>query len=263
MYDSKGKLNHDRLVADIYSYLSDKVEFKSTGQYKTYDFSSATEAAQKLLGQNFSSEGEAIVALLDHGYNADGKTADGRIVYKKFEKSNQVVFGTPSEVAYQLTGEKVEISSAAELKMYLDSKGVGGNFSLNSDNSSKFFGWEEDGFGKWMNRYFEDRGINLTANGFEIKHNGSYDQLVSNVDLMTQNGYSVNVSTRATEKISMTNGTRLGWTTLGGPGQTAGHAMTFRGFDTDGNIIVSSWGELYTIPKMYFDKLDFTAVKVE
>ena len=100
-------------------------------------------------------------------------------------------------------------------------------------------------------------------NGFEIKHNGSYDQLVSNVDLMTQNGYSVNVSTRATEKISMTNGTRLGWTTLGGPGQTAGHAMTFRGFDTDGNIIVSSWGELYTIPKMYFDKLDFTAVKVE
>ena len=114
-----------------------------------------------------------------------------------------------------------------------------------------------------MNRYFEDRGINLTANGFEIKHNGSYDQLVSNVDLMTQNGYSVNVSTRATEKISMTNGTRLGWTTLGGPGQTAGHAMTFRGFDTDGNIIVSSWGELYTIPKMYFDKLDFTAVKVE
>ena len=263
MYDSKGKLNHDRLVADIYSYLSDKVEFKSTGQYKTYDFSSATEAAQKLLGQKFSSEGEAIVALLDHGYNADGKTADGRLVYKKFEKSNQVVFGTPSEVAYQLTGEKVEISSAAELKRYLDSKGVGGNFSLNSDNSSKFFGWEEDGFGKWMNRYFEDRGINLTANGFEIKHNGSYDQLVSNVDLMTQNGYSVNVSTRATEKISMTNGTRLGWTTLGGPGQTAGHAMTFRGFDTDGNIIVSSWGELYTIPKMYFDKLDFTAVKVE
>ena len=266
MYDSKGNLNHDRLVADIYSYLSDKVEFNYTGQSKSYEFTSNAEAAQTLLGKTFSNDTDAFLALHDSGYIADGRSSSGNPIFTKFEQSQQTFFGTPSDIAYQITGEKVQLNSSLELKNYLDSKGIGGSFSLDSNNSTKLFS-HGDGFEKWMGRYFNDRGIDLVINTFDMPTDGDYNSLVDNINLAIQNGYSINIAATSMQEISMTNGKLFGWTTIGGSsgdGQTGGvgHAMTFRGFDSNGDIQVSSWGEIYTIPKEYFDRLKIKAISL-
>ena len=266
MYDSKGNLNHDRLVADIYSYLSDKVEFNYTGQSKSYEFTSNAAAAQTLLGKTFSNDTDAFLALHDSGYIADGRSSSGNPIFTKFEQSQQTFFGTPSDIAYQITGEKVQLNSSLELKNYLDAKGIGGSFSLDSNNSTKLFG-HGDGFEKWMGRYFNDRGIDLNINTFDMPTDGDYNSLVDNINLAIQNGYSINIAATSMQEISMTNGKLFGWTTIGGSsgdGQTGGvgHAMTFRGFDSNGDIQVSSWGEIYTIPKEYFDRLKIKAISV-
>lgn len=252
MRNSNGLLNHDALIAELYSFVKDKAEFDLSGSYQTKYYNSNIEAAKNILGKNFESNDEAFKALFDAGYTVDGKS------YTKFISNPELIIEDYHFIAHKLLGQNINVNSIEELKTKLKEKGL--TVRVNDYlNSYKFSGLNVKTFDKWMNYYFKEKNIELEFSSESI-YSDSYDDLIEKIREKMEEGASISIGSKY--NLSMTDGSRFGWFNFSSIGPVGGHAMPFVGVSDKGDFILTSWGELQMVPKEFYDRMEFSARKL-
>ena len=253
MRNSKGELNHDALIAELYSFMKDKAEFDIPGGYETVYFNSNIEAAKKLLDQDYKTEQEAFVALFNAGYTIDGKG------YTKYNPNPELIIEDYRFIARKFLGPNVYVKDIDDLKSKLKQKGI--TVRVNDFiNSYKFSGLNVKTFDKWMNYYFKEKKINLEFTSENI-YSDSYEDLINNLQEQINSGASISIGSK--ENLSMTDGSKLGWFNFSSIGPIGGHAMPFVGISDKGDFILSSWGEKQMVPKEFYDRMTFSSRKLK
>lgn len=258
--DSDGSINYDKLMIDIYACISKMVELKIT-KYERCKFSNVKEAAKVLLGTDYTDNSIATLDLFQAGWSGDGIDKDGMLLFKNRFGKTESHLGTYSDLAKELLGIDDVSMNKDKLEKLLTDRGIESKFDyLNAP--SKLSGLstiKTNSLRKWMNKYFETNGIDLTLEANLIQSNNlSFDDFVRNVYSNIEDGYSVGIGTALKTEVWMSNGKE--W--VKPTGERAGHQMNFQGFDNEGNIVVCSWGDTYVIPKEFYQSLEFTAIKV-
>jgi len=270
MYLPNGELNHDQLILDVFSSLSKMGEVNCKIFSEPVSYNSWSETARNLLGidpttidnpHGFSLESISMLKVNDY-VKENGliltQNDSGNITIKKLNETTTIV-GTPNDVAKKLLGKDLEIETEAELLKVLKDNNIEANFTTKIDAS--YDGAKILASDKWMNAYFESKGINMKFESSKLFGDSlDGDDLLSKVTNLYNDGYSVEVTARAHHPTWMTDGTKLGGTTLGVDG--VGHAMVLRGITDNNEVIVSSWGKLYKIPSKYLNSLEFNAIKI-
>lgn len=251
MFKSNGSLNHNALILDIVSFFEDKVEVKVKGTYKTNTYDSNITAANQILGTNFSDNTEAFIALTNNNVRIDGNT------YTYFEKNPSNYIGDYKDISKQLG---LDVDSLEDFQTQLKQKNIVASVE-SADIPSKLTTLNIKNHDKWMNLYFNYKNIDLAFTTNEL-HFKDYDSLVTEIESNIKNGNSISVGVRPSSEVSMTDGTKFGWFNFGNF-NNAGHVMSFRGINDNGDIVVSSWGKYYTIPKVYASSLEFKSRKLK
>lgn len=257
--NSDGSINYNKLMLDIFVCIANMVELR-VYRYESCNFNSYTEAAKVILGIDTIDTINALNALNKAGWLGDGVTADGKLIFTNQRNSTTSIFrGIPRSIARELFNIDDDNMDINKLESLLKENRLGFKFS-NINVASKFSGLESVSsinIKTWMQVYFERNGINLDLEAHNINKTGlSFNEFRLLVDSNINNGYSINVSPSVDSNIAMTDGSILGWTNINN------HAMNFESFDSNGNIIVCSWGERHIIPKEYYNQLDFIAIKL-
>ena len=87
-----------------------------------------------------------------------------------------------------------------------------------------------------------------------------YADFIRDINDLIYNGYTINVSSNRTNEVWMQNVKGKTWTKP--YSDNAGHSMTLIGFNENNDIIVSSWGDNYVIPKDFFNHLEYKSIKI-
>ena len=252
MRNSRGELNHDALIAELYSFMKDKAEFNVTGRYEVVNYDNIFEAAKQLTSQEFTNSDEAFIALVDAGYHIDGTE------YSKFVSEPELIIGNYKEVAKKLLSNDVVVNSLDELKEKLKENKITVQIK-DFSNAYKFSGLHATTFDKWMNYYFKEKNIDLEFTS-ENLYFDSYEHLISGLKERMESGSSIVVGSK--QNLSMTDGSKLGWFNFESIGPIGGHAMPFVGVSREGDIILTSWSQMQMVPKEFYDRLLFTSRKL-
>ncbi len=250
--NSFGELNHDALIAELYSFMKDKAKFDLPGFYQTVHYNSNIEAAKNILGRGYTSESEAFTAIFNAGYTINGTA------YTKFIANPEIIIEDYHFIAHKLLGADVVVNSIEELKSKLKEKGI----TIRVDdyiNSYKFSGLNVKSFDLWMNYYFKSKNIDLEFSSVALYCN-SYQDLVEKLREYIDAGASITVGSE--QNLSMTDGSKLGWFNYASIGSVGGHAMPFLGISSEGDFILTSWGEKQMVPKEFYDRMKFSARKL-
>lgn len=253
MRNKKGELNHDMLIAELYSFMKDRIELDIRGKYEVLTFEDLLEAAEKIIGQIFTDKNEAFKAIIASGYQIDGTK------YTKFIKRPKLLMGNYKELSKKLLGD-IKVDSIEEFKQRLTESGFG--FGIKDySNPVKLSSLSTGNFDKWMNYYFLEKDIDLEYISESIEVD-NYDSLIEDIKNRMQAGETITIGVgHRGENIGMTDGSRLGWFNFSSV-LHPGHAMPFVGISEQGDFIVSSWGEKYMLPKEFYNYLDVYSRKV-
>ena len=254
-----GVMEYDRLMIDIFSAISNMIELE---YYKNnvYKFSTIKECYENIVNKPHENEITSINELNSMGIMMDGFSEDGLLMFKDVKNINkQVLIGTYKELANNLFGINQNINKE-QLETLLKDNGY--NYKINNDiHYSKFSGLgrvKEININKWLNTFFRKKNIDIEIDVENINDYGkNYEEFITIMNDKIKNNYSVLVSSNKDSEVWMTDG--KSWEK---PSYEAGHRMNFNGFDNEGNILLCSWGKNYIVPKEYFNRLEFTSVKL-
>lgn len=231
----------NKIMVDIFSkfYNLAKVSIASYEQFKFEN----NEEAYKFFG------GDSL-EIFKKGYIFDGFDEKGNVIIKsRFPKVNKCV-ATPDQVAkkyFNLEG----ITSFEQLKQISKDVQI-----TDLKIYQKLTGLLTDSFNFWCNYYFKDFNKTIVSKEIGIEDfKNDYNSFVEYVELLINNGYLINVSSRLKTDVYMHTQKKLSWTKIST--DTVGHVMLFKGFDENGDIVVSSYGEDYIISKEFYSILEF------
>jgi len=250
MRNSRGELNHDALIAELYSFMKDKAEFNITGRFDVLNYENIFEAAKQLTNQEFTNSDDAFMAVVDHGYHIDGTE------YSKFVSEPELMIDDYHGVAKKLFG--TDVNSVQEFKEKCKENKITVQMQ-DFENAYKFSGLHATTFDKWMNYYFKEKNIDLEFIS-ENLYFDSYEHLISGLKERMESGFSIVVGSK--QNLSMTDGSKLGWFNFESIGPIGGHAMPFVGVSSEGDIILTSWSQMQLVPKEFYDRLLFTSRKL-
>lgn len=256
---NKDKIDCNKLMVDIFSKLYKAMRFKFI-EYERYEFNSVREAALNLIGKNYQQEIEASSALFENGYMSDGVSQNGNLLFKKINPKITNMVGTCEEVAKEKFGID-GIKNLDELKKICSSKNITLEFK-DTEIYQKLTGLGAQNFNFWSNYYLSQYNINYNLNSESIivsDFNNDYNTFMQHINQLVQSGYSVTVASLPNSIAYMHTDKKLSWSKISS--ESAGHVMLFKGFNIDNDILVSSYGEDYIIPKEYFNILEFKKIQ--
>lgn len=264
MYLPNGKLNQNQLILDIFTTLDtwEKVDYR--GNYELVNFSSWSEAANKIFGEDLAT-GEAMSRVVmegsSNGWSIDGcgGNPDGSVTLKKMNLQTQSIIGTPQEIVHELLGKDIEVSKD-NLAQILKENNIYATVH-HSQPGEKIFSSRNNY--EWMKKYLKQKDPSLDYKCNEV-YASDYEipDFLNKVKEAYNEGYSVTVYTLEKDNpVWMTDGTKLGGYTFSGQQDTS-HAMIIRGITEKGDLIVSSWGKYFSIPIEFVENLVFNFVNI-
>lgn len=268
MLDVNGSVNCNKLVLDIFLGISKAIEL-TVCVPERYIFDSRIEAARRLLDIELNNDTDATNALLNQGYRFEGLTEDRKLIIEKMGEV-QCFLDNCDVIAHKLFGIVEPGMDKDRLEEFLNLYGC--SYKINyTEFFEKFSGFGAlvvDNRNKWLNRYFEKKGINLSGEfGFFHYDYNSYEEFMNGVMDKVNNGYSIVVSSKKSKNEIYRVWAKgmekkdFGWAQISL--EDFSHSMYFEDFDGNGDIIVNFWGISYLIPKDYYpDCLEFCYFKL-
>lgn len=258
---SKGNNNIDcnKLMVDIYSKLYGVMKVRFI-EYDSYAFSSVKEAALNLLGTSYSDESEASVALFNSGIISDGLDLNGNFLFKKTEPKITNKIGTCESVAKEMFGID-GVKSLDQLQNICTKKGIILQYK-DLKIYDKLTGLGTENFNFWSNYYLQSYNVDFDLNKEAIivsDFKDSYEGFMKYINSLVSEGYSVSVSSKVNGEAYMHTNAPMSWGRISS--DNAGHVMMFKEFNKNKDIVVSSYGKGFIIPKEYFQHLEFNKIK--
>lgn len=252
-------LDCSTLMIDMFAYLYGKVKL-TVHKYETYHYRNAIAAAKDLLHKEFNSEQEAIIELFNNGIISDGideVTKENN--YKNVKPSNQVMFGSYPEIAEALLNIRDENMDKFKLEKLLADKDI--TFEEHDRTpESKFSGLLMNNINAWVNYYLVKKNINIEFMSEMLgKNSDTYDDFQKQLKDLLEDGYILGVSsspnsdafiTSSKEKVEVSS-------------KESGHAMLITGFDENDDMVVSSWGKQFIIPKETYRNFQYTKTQIK
>ena len=255
--DSKGNVDINILMVDIYSRLYNASKVKLV-KYNDYAFNNYNDAFDKLLGKEFEKESDGIVAFFNRGYLSNGTDTLGNIIIHDTKPIVNNYIGTPGEIAKAAFGIN-NIKTLDELESICKEKKI--NITVSDKTiAAKLTGLLANNFNFWNKYYFDSYNLDFSLEKKEIaisELDNDYDMLKDKLLTLSNNG-TIYVSAGPGKDARMHTNKALSWSRIGS--DTAGHVMTFTGFDKNGDILVNSYGEEYIIPKEYYADLSYYVI---
>lgn len=262
LINSDGLIEADKLMVDIFSCLSSMIELDIT-TYKTYKFDSIIEAANNFLNDDFNNENDAIIKMHELGIIMDGIDENGKLIFKNIRNPIcDKYFGTYQELALILFNINNPSINKEDFELLL--KKHNKEYRIKDDLlASKFSGLGSvkiSNISKWTRKFFEmkkmDEDIEIDVINL-TNYNITYEEFVEKINNRINDNYSILVSALPELEVWMSDGK-----TWEKSSNKFGHRMDYMGFDDYGNIMLCSWGTKYTVPKEFFEMLEFTLFKV-
>lgn len=248
-------LDYNKILVDIFSrlYKIGKVRFI---EYSEYAYSSSIEAVEKLFEKEMKTDSEAVLYLFDHGLIANGYDEKGKKLFKSIKPKITDYVGSCLEIAKSKFGLD-GVNSFDELKKICDQKHIEMTCK-DLEIHEKFTGLGTNNFNFWCNYYFQSHKLDITLSMQNIILSDFHNDYASFQEYILQlisNGYSISVSSGVNSDVYMHTNKQFSWQKIST--EQAGHIMSFKRFSHSGDIIVSSYGKDYIIPKEYFNLLEF------
>ena len=251
--------DYNKLLVDLYTFLYNIVKVK-TFKYSTYSFESEEKAVEQLLGKKISDKNEAVLELFNNGYISSGIDENHNLLFKTKKPEIQEMIGTPSIIVKELFGEEINDITIEEL--YLLAKKHGCDIDIKFKRpADKLTDLTTTNANYWINYYLKSNNVNVEFNEEELDFRDyDYADFIRDINDLIYNGYTINVSSNRTNEVWMQNVKGKTWTKP--YSDNAGHSMTLIGFNENNDIIVSSWGDNYVIPKDFFNHLEYKSIKI-
>ncbi len=259
MYKEDGSIQYNKIMIHLYACLADMVE-ANVHEYQVYHFDSVMEAAETLLHKRFEKDMEAHLALFDSGWIPNGVDESGKIIFKSRTCKNATYLGTYASIAKEIFGIEYLTLSKEDFCQLLKENNMECSISFENPESKLSGLVSSSNINLWINKFFEVNQIDLSLKAENIDtRNVSYEDFMLDIYTRKQNGYSIGIGIPVDSNIFMTDG--KSWENPSS--KSAGHQMNFQNFDHLGNIVVSSWGKTYVIPKCFYKELEYDAIRIE
>ena len=255
---TKDKIDCNKLMVDIFSKLYGVMKVKFI-EYERYSFGSVNEAASALLGKTYSTDSEAFIELFNNGINADGKDLNGNLLFKSKKPKITNHIGTCEQVAKEKFGIE-GIKTLEQLKNICKQKNVGVEFK-DIEIYEKLTGLGTENFNFWSNYYLNKYDLDFSFNNDAIIVSDFKEDYVSfmvHINNLVAEGYSISVASTPNSIAYMHTDKKMSWSKISS--KETGHIMLFKYFDNNNDIVVSSYGEEYIIPKEYFNLLEYNKI---
>lgn len=213
-----------------------------------------------LLGRNYDTENEAAVDLFKNGIMADGVDSNGKLLFKNTIPKTSSYVGTCEQIAtekFSLSG----IKSIEMLKSVCKDRNIDVEFK-DVEIYQKLTGLGTENFNYWTNYYLNKYNVD-----FEIKEEAiivkdfkdNYEMFMGYIENLKLEGCSISVASTPNSIAYMHTNKSMSWSKISS--KETGHVMLFKYFDSNGDIVVSSYGEDYIIPKEYFNLLEYNKIE--
>lgn len=257
---TKDKVDSNKLMVDIFSKLYGVMKVRFI-EYDSYSFSSVKEATLALLNKEFTTDSEGIVALFNNGISADG-ILDGKLLFKSTKLKISSYVGNCTKIAKEKFGIN-GIKNLDELKKLCTDKNIIFEYK-DLEIYEKFTGLGTENFNFWSNYYLQNYNIDFSLDKKPIivsDFNGDYTKFMEYINQLIINGDSISISIGPNDNVYMHTNMPMTWGKISS--QRYGHVMLFKKFNKNNDIVVSSYGKDYIIPKEYFDKLEYSKIKLD
>lgn len=256
---TKDKIDCNKLMVDIFSKLYGVMKVRFI-EYERYSFSSMKEATLSLLGKTYSTDSEAFLHLFDSGISANGMDLNGNFLFEsRFPKITKYI-GTCEEVAKEKFGLE-NVKTLEEIKDICKQQNIQVEFK-DIEIYEKLTGLGTENFNFWSNYYLNKYDLDYSVNNENIivgDFNGNYESFMEHINNLVSEGYSISVASTPNSIAYMHTDKKMSWSKISS--KETGHIMLFKYFDNNNDIIVSSYGENYIIPKEYFNFLEYNKIK--
>lgn len=256
---NKGKIDCNKLMVDIFSKLYGVMKVRFI-EYERYSFSSINEASLSLLGKTYNTDSEAFVDLFNSGISADGKDLNGNLLFKSKVPKITNYIGTCEEVAKEKFGLD-NIKTLEEIKDICKQQNIQVEFK-DIEIYEKLTGLGTQNFNFWSNYYLKKYDLDFSFNNETIivgDFKGDYESFMEHINNLVSQGYSISVASTPNSMAYMHTDKKMSWSKISS--EQTGHIMLFKYFDNNQDIVVSSYGEDYIIPKEYFNHLEYNKIK--
>ena len=256
---TKGKIDCNKLMVDIFSKLYGVMKVRFI-EYERYSFSSVSEATLSLLGKTYNTDSEAIIQLFNNGINADGKDLNGNLLFKSAVPKITNHIGNCEEVAKEKFGLE-NVKTLEEIRKICKQRNIEVEFK-DIEIYEKLTGLGTQNFNFWSNYYLNKYNLDFSFNNEAIivgDFKDDYEAFMNHVNNLVSEGYSISVASTPNSIAYMHTDKKMSWSKISS--KETGHVMLFKCFDNNNDIIVSSYGEDYIIPKEYFNLLEYNKLK--
>ncbi len=256
---TKGKIDCNKLMVDIFSKLYGVMKVRFI-EYERYSFSSVNEAALALLGKTYSNDSEALLQLFNSEINADGKDSNGNLLFKRNVPKITNYIGTCEEIAKEKFGLE-NVKTLEELKNICKEKNIEVEFK-DIEIYEKLTGLGTQNFNFWSNYYLNKYDLDFSFNNEAIivsDFKEDYTSFMAHINNLVLEGYSISIGSTPNSIAYMHTDKKMSWSKISS--KETGHVMLFKYFDNNNDIVVSSYGEDYIIPKEYFNILEYNKIK--
>lgn len=253
------KIDCNKLMVDIFSKLYKICKIKFI-EYKRYKYKNMKEASISLLSKEYDNENEIVLELLKNGILLDGLDDKDYLQFKDKNPKVTNYVGSVEEIAKEKFGTS-SVVTIEELNNICKEKNIECEIK-DTEIYEKLTGLGTSNFIFWSNYYLRQYNINASLISEEIyvrDFEENYNGFVAYIKDLLLEGYSISVSAGPNSQAYMHTTKKLSWSKISS--SSAGHIMLLKAFDTKGDIVVSSYGEDYIIPKEYFSTLSFTKIK--
>lgn len=255
---TKNKIDCNKLMVDIFSKLYGVMKIRFI-EYEKYSFSNINEASLSLLGRTYSIDSEAMLQLFNSGISADGKDSVGNLVFKTRTPIITNYVGTCEQIAKEKFGLE-GIKTLEDIKNICKEKNIEVEFK-DIEIYEKLTGLGTENFNFWTNYYLSKYDLDFTFNNEAIivsDFKEDYESFMSHINNLILDGYSISVASTPNSIAYMHTDKKLSWSKISS--KETGHVMLFKYFDDNKDIVVSSYGEEYIIPKEYFSLLEYNKI---
>ncbi len=251
--------NYNMLLVDIFATLHNLVKIK-INEYDSYSYETIKEAALGLLNVECSTDSEASLLLFDNNIVSDGYDTNGNLKFKRTIPRISQAIGTYQEIAarfFNIHDKNITKDDLIKLFQEKNAEIIIEDFLP----EQKLSGLTNNNMIFWINYYFKKRNLDFNININSIPHsNNGYEEFSKIIQSLKSNNHDILVSVGPSSNVFIHNSSPFSWTKIAN--EKAGHAMTFMNFNSNGDIVVSTWGKNYIIPKEYYLDLEFKAVKI-
>lgn len=254
-------IDYSILMVDIFSTLY-KVSKFDIHKCDVRYYSDVFEACNDILKTSFDDDVKASIALFEAGYLMDGTNSKGEVKFVSRIPLNFSIVGTYTDLAYQLFGIQDKNISLDDISVLCKESGITIEEQYKNP-ASKFSGLTNDSINLWVNYYLKQKNSDLLfeSRNFLRDEFESDTEFIDYVNMAMQNNLIIGVSSSVGSNVKMINPSTK--ETIDISTDRAGHRMTFVKFDSQGNIVVDSYGIDFVLLKEDYNKLTFQLVQVK